>query len=231
VEGIGYDFVPKVLLHEYVDEWVKTEDKEAFLMARKLIREEGLLVGGSSGSAMVAALKVAANLSSGQRCVVILPDSVRNYMSKFLNDDWMRINNFTDVPVETDPFKGQTLSAVPSKTREAVSSSLAVKETLNLMKQDGFLPVKNEQNHFVGVVTPNSIHSALIKKKSCFSLTEVNLSDALIKPNLSPLYITVDAKMKVVDLFKVESFVAAFVLEENVLVNTITKADLLQFLS
>jgi cystathionine beta-synthase len=84
IEGIGYDFVPGVLKRQYVDQWVKTEDKESFLMARRLIREEGLLCGGSSGTAVVAAVKAAKQLKKGQRCVVLLPDSVRNYMSKFL---------------------------------------------------------------------------------------------------------------------------------------------------
>ena len=76
--------VSKQLKRDYVDEWIKTEDKESFLMARRLIREEGLLCGGSSGTAVAAAVKAAKSLKKGQRCVVLLPDSVRNYMTKFL---------------------------------------------------------------------------------------------------------------------------------------------------
>ena len=94
VEGIGYDFIPDVLDNDLVDEYIKTNDEESFLMARRLIREEGLLCGGSSGSAMVAALQTAKNLNKGEKCLVLLPDGVRNYMSKFLNDDWMRKNGF-----------------------------------------------------------------------------------------------------------------------------------------
>ena len=90
VEGIGYDFYPKVLRNDLIDEYVKTEDEESFLMARKLIKDEGLLCGGSSGSAMVAALKSAKILKSNQKCLVVLPDGIRNYMTKFPNDDWMR---------------------------------------------------------------------------------------------------------------------------------------------
>ena len=93
VEGIGYDFFPKTFEKQYIDEFVKVNDKEAFGTARALIREEGLLIGGSCGSAMFAALKAAKTLKKGQNCLVILPDSIRNYMRKFLSDDWMKEND------------------------------------------------------------------------------------------------------------------------------------------
>jgi cysteine synthase A len=96
VEGIGYDFFPDVFDPSIVDEWVKTADKESFLMARRLIKEEGLLVGGSSGSAVWAALQVANRLKRNQKCLVILPDSIRNYMSKFVDDDWMKGKGFLE---------------------------------------------------------------------------------------------------------------------------------------
>ena len=94
IEGIGYDFIPDVLDNDLVDEYIKTNDEESFLMARRLIKEEGLLCGGSSGSAMVAALQTAIALDKGEKCLVLLPDSIRNYMSKFPNDDWMKKNGF-----------------------------------------------------------------------------------------------------------------------------------------
>lgn len=96
VEGIGYDFFPDVFDPSIVDEWVKTNDKESFLMARRLIKEEGLLVGGSSGAAVWAAMQVAQRLTKGQKCLVILPDSIRNYLSKFVSDDWMIEKGFLD---------------------------------------------------------------------------------------------------------------------------------------
>lgn len=94
VEGIGYDFFPEVLDNTLIDRYIKTNDKDSFEMARRLIREEGLLIGGSSGSAMCGALEAAKTLTAGQRCLVILPDSIRNYMSKFPNDAWMKAHGF-----------------------------------------------------------------------------------------------------------------------------------------
>jgi len=94
VEGIGYDFFPDVLDNSLIDKYIKTNDKDSFLIARRLIREEGLLVGGSCGAAVSATLQAAQNLKSNERCLVILPDSIRNYLTKFADDNWMQQHNF-----------------------------------------------------------------------------------------------------------------------------------------
>ena len=103
IEGIGYDFIPSVLNrnsvggNKQIDTWVKIEDQESWDNARDMIRTEGLMCGGSSGSAIAGALKYIEaqdDKLAGKRVVVLLPDSIRNYMSKFLDDDWMDQNNF-----------------------------------------------------------------------------------------------------------------------------------------
>ncbi|PJF18069.1 Cystathionine-beta-synthase [Paramicrosporidium saccamoebae] len=139
VEGIGYDFVPGVLDRDVVDRWIKVDDAESFRTARRMIRTEGLLCGGSSGSALCGALKAAKelNLRADQRLVVVLADSVRNYMTKFLSDDWMLIHKFI-TPEEHDAYRHcdavgkldlSTLTAIPVVSAEACSNTLLKYQT------------------------------------------------------------------------------------------------------
>lgn len=99
VEGIGYDFFPTVLEQSSADVWVKSNDAASFQYARALIRHEGLMIGGSCGSAMHGAVDYIRQqkLSSDATVVVLFPDATRNYMSKFLSDEWMQANGFGDV--------------------------------------------------------------------------------------------------------------------------------------
>ncbi|XP_014606801.1 PREDICTED: cystathionine beta-synthase [Polistes canadensis] len=98
VEGIGYDFLPTVLDRSVVDKWIKVNDCESLNAARMLIKQEGLLCGGSSGSALSAFLKIAKDIPAKKRVVVVLPDGIRNYMTKFVSDNWMKIRGFLDIP-------------------------------------------------------------------------------------------------------------------------------------
>ena len=94
VEGIGYDFFPDVLDNSLIDKYVKVNDEDSFDIARQLIKKEGLLCGGSSGTVVWAAIEEAKYLKKGQKCLCILADGIRNYMSKFVSDEWMKKNNF-----------------------------------------------------------------------------------------------------------------------------------------
>ena len=96
VEGIGYDFFPDVLDNNLVDKYIKVNDEDSFSTARKLIKLEGLLIGGSCGTATWAGIQAAKELGENQNCLVILPDSIRNYLSKFVNDEWMSEHNFQE---------------------------------------------------------------------------------------------------------------------------------------
>ncbi|KAM9317504.1 cystathionine beta-synthase [Gastrophryne carolinensis] len=179
VEGIGYDFIPTVLDRSVVDEWYKSNDEESFVMARAMIREEGLLCGGSSGSAMSAAIKAAEHLEEGQRCVVILPDSVRNYMTKFLSDKWMTQKHFLKV----EDLEGQKpwwwnvrVSALNLSAPLTVLPTVSCSQTIQLLRENAFdqVPIVSESGLVLGVVTLGNMLSSILAGK-------VKPSDAVTK--------------------------------------------------
>lgn len=173
VEGIGYDFIPAVLNRSIVDEWYKSNDKESLVMMRKLIREEGLLCGGSCGAAVSCALKAAKQLKQGQRCVVILPDSVRNYMSKALSDEYMIKHGFVDgQTVKRTQFHTwwamRKVSDIAMTTPLTITSSVTCKEAIALMKKEGFdmVPVIGSDGSVVGVVTEGNMTSRILSGRA-----------------------------------------------------------------
>jgi len=162
VEGIGYDFIPQVLDRNLVDHWVKTSDYHSFRLARRLIREEGILCGGSSGSALFGVLTAATGLKSGQNCVVILPDGVRNYMSKFMDDKWMMDNRF----LQGELMEGNVatlLEQLQFQPLLTILESAPLSEAIALMQKHGFsqIPVVNEQNELVGMIYEQDLYDRL----------------------------------------------------------------------
>lgn len=175
VEGIGYDFIPDVLTRDYVDKWIKTDDTESFKLARRVIREEGILVGGSSGSALQAALEVAKDLTEEDTVVVVFPDSIRSYLSKFADDEWMVSNGFEVESAnasnnsEDDFLEKKTIKDLVADKAPVVTVTLAdtVGKTFELLQSNGFdqLPVLGSTGKLVGLVTLSSILKALSTKK------------------------------------------------------------------
>ncbi len=178
VEGIGYDFIPRVLDRTVVDKWVKSKDTQSFYWSRRLIKEEGMLVGGSSGGAFWAAMEEAKTMKEGQRCVVVLPDSIRNYMTKFLSDDWMYENGFID---EKAVIENYTPKLVPNRAWGqdfkvsdmnlhkfvSVSEDDTVGLVINQLLSFGFnqFPVIDKEEKVVGIVTTNSLIDQIFKGK------------------------------------------------------------------
>lgn len=175
VEGIGYDFIPGVCDRSVVDEWIKSNDKESLVMMRHLIRYEGLLCGGSSGSAVSCALQAARSLKKGQRCVVILPDSVRNYMSKALSDDWMRREGFADnTIVKAKQFaqwwsekKVSDLPSINTNVPLTITSDVTCRDAIALLKEEGFdtIPVCDGEE-VCGVVTEGNMTSRILSGRA-----------------------------------------------------------------
>ena len=162
VEGIGYDFIPDVLDRRLVDRWIKSNDRESFLTARALIRQEGMLVGGSSGSAVWAALQVCKELGAGKRVVVLLADSIRNYLTKFVDDRWMRQQGY----VKGDWEVGTVADVVRTVGRRNVIS-LDLNDKLGrateLFKEHGIsqMPVL-DQGKLVGILTESDLLHHLV---------------------------------------------------------------------
>lgn len=169
VEGIGYDFLPDVLDRRVVHRWIKTSDQETFLMSRRLIREEGLLCGGSCGAAVVGALRACADLKEGQRCVVLLADSIRNYMSKFLSDSWMVESGFVDDNVvrrdRVQPWWAEKRVAdLDLASPITVSPDTTCSEAIELMSNQAFdmVPVQSrEDGKVLGVLTEGNLTSMM----------------------------------------------------------------------
>ncbi|RKU47854.1 cystathionine beta-synthase [Coniochaeta pulveracea] len=193
VEGIGYDFIPDVLDRELVDKWYKTDDRESFMYARRLIAEEGLLVGGSSGSAIAAMVRAVKDLGLGKGdvVVVILPDSIRSYLSKFADDDWLAANDLLPAtePVngpaedpahervsankkprrQSDPYAGTTIRDLRLKPVTSVLADSPCSEAIEVMREKGFdqLPVLNKAGgKLVGLVTLGNLLSYISRRRA-----------------------------------------------------------------
>jgi cystathionine beta-synthase len=191
IEGIGYDFIPKNVDKKVIDQWVKTDDRESFRMARRIIKEEGLMVGGSSGSTLVAALKIAKELPKEKRVVIMFIDGVRNYISKFLNDDWMLEHEYI-TQEEYDELQKTSDNSLPYGQEfkveevdlpilEKVSSSLSVEQIFGEFEKQkcNALPVfdSKDEGKIIGIVTKRAVTNALSKGKVDFQSTLEKITD------------------------------------------------------
>jgi cystathionine beta-synthase len=225
VEGIGYDFIPDVLDRGLVDRWIKSNDRDSFRVARQLIRQEGLLVGGSSGSAVWAALQVAAELKPGSRVVTILPDSIRNYLTKFVDDRWMREAGFfePDWAVET---VADVLRAMPRREVITVEASQKLSDAVSLFKNEGIsqLPVV-DQGRLAGILTESDVLHALVSGKA--------RGDSALAEVMERRVSTVSPATRATELPEIfeRGEVALVVDADQLPVGILTKLDLIDFMT
>jgi cystathionine beta-synthase len=225
VEGIGYDFIPEVLDRSLVDEWIKSEDRESFLMARRLIRQEGLLCGGSSGTAVWAAREIGRRDGPGLRIVVILPDSVRNYMTKFVDDQWMKANGFTESLWETNTI-GDTLRALPRRELVTATSADTLADSVMKMKEHGVsqLPVVDE-GRLVGIITESDLLSRLVQGSATLASS---VAEVMFR-KVTTVHVNDDAGT-LLDIFG-QNLVGLVVDDGERLVGILTKMDLVDQLT
>ncbi|MBI1855976.1 MAG: pyridoxal-phosphate dependent enzyme, partial [Chloroflexi bacterium] len=153
VEGIGEDFLPSVTDITVVDEIVRANDKESFMWARQLVRQEGIFAGGSSGSALAGALKYAAKLPADRLVVVIFPDSGSRYLSKFYDNKWMRENGFLETEFGEVALV-DLLLAKPNKALYTATLGDSMKKVMATMRQYGVsqMPVIGADGALVGTI-------------------------------------------------------------------------------
>lgn len=225
VEGIGEDFIPSTFDMKIVDEIILVSDKDSFLMARKLAKEEGIFVGGSGGAAVWAALKVAKDLDKNKTIVVILPDTGRNYLTKIYSDEWMAEYGFIESSKERIPVK-EIISLKPRRVPKKIilaKPNDPISKVVVLMKRYDIsqLPVIED-----GIQTGSIREIVLVKKLS----RKEAFSKQKVKEVMEEPFPQVQLKEKILNPFLLlKDKNAVLVLDDKEIVDIITTIDVINY--
>ncbi|MFZ1081794.1 MAG: cystathionine beta-synthase [Candidatus Kryptoniota bacterium] len=225
VEGIGQDSMPKIMDFTNIDEVITVSDKDSFLVTRQLAKKEGVFAGGSTGTAMFAALKIAATLTEHDMVVVIIPDHGSRYLSKLYNDTWMKDNQYLE-----PRFKLTASDVTYGRRGKRPLINVGIQATLmqatSLMEQNDIsqLPVI-EDGIIIGSLTENKVLSILVSNPA---LREHKVKEFLDKP-----FPVVEEKVSIENIYKMldKETAAVVVKHEDNSLDIITKSDLIYALT
>jgi len=224
VEGIGEDFLPETMDFSVVDDVIQITDRESFLMTRRLVREEGIFCGGSSGTAVAGALKYLRGRSdngTGLRVVVVFPDSGARYLSKIFSDDWMREHGFLDLDLGTagELLRLRPIDLVTAAAADAVSDVIAKMKQYDVSQ----LPVL-EDGRLVGMISELDLLNYLLEG----SHRATDPIHPIIDP--APPVVSPDAPIDTLtDIFLTANAVA--VVDHGEVVGIVTKIDVIDHLA
>jgi cystathionine beta-synthase len=226
VEGIGMSYLPETVDMRVIDETQRVSDRESFLMARRIAREEGLFAGGSSGTAAVAAARVAHALPADAVLVVIFPDSGRGYMSKIFNDDWMIANGFMPEGVR-GPTVGDVLRAKePLPPLITVDEHAVVKEALDLLRKYEIsqLPVMRD-HEVIGSINDVAVMQAVFD--------HADILHKEVREVMGRAFPTLDANAQIDRAYKLLTLANSAIVatNEGKAVGVLTRQDIISYLS
>jgi cystathionine beta-synthase len=229
-EGIGEDFWPKTFDPSLVDRYLRVSDRDAFRMARRITREEGILVGGSSGTAVVAAVEVARELGPDDVVVVILPDTGRNYLSKLYSDAWLLQYGLTERPeaVRVEEVLQAKAGEVPPLV--TVNAHDKVRQAIDVLQRYSIsqAPVVREPSmdvaQFVGGVLENALLDRIFRDRDALQadVAEVMGAPMAMVEFDEPIEVAFEA---------LQSGPAVLVVKAGQALGVLTRSDLLEFLA
>ena len=231
IEGVGEDFWPAAFDRTVTDRIIPVSDRDAFVMTRRLAREEGLLVGGSCGMAVVAALEVAADAPPGSVVVVLLPDSGRGYLSKIFNDDWMADYGFLESSGEdrVADVVSRKGTVVPEFVH--VHPTDTVREAIDILREYGVsqMPVVKEEPpvmaaEVIGSIVERDLLDALFAGQA-------HLADPLERHMSAPLPFVGSGEPVSAALAALQTAGAAVVHTDGKPTGVVTRQDLLGYLA